>query len=184
MSSKDSYYDWLKEEMGSLIDSLDLPDMSRKFLRSRWLDQVLWMEKKSASAQKWYYLLRLIAIIGGVTIPALVSLNISDGPVSAYIRWTTFGLSLLVAISVAVEGFFNYGERWRHYRRTVEGLKREGWQFFQLSGPYRSCQNHAEAYPVFAGRMENMFQQEVEVYVTEVVKEMKKGEGEKGNRVL
>jgi hypothetical protein len=81
MSSKDSYYDWLKEEMGSLIDSLDLPDMSRKFLRSRWLDQVLWMEKKSASAQKWYYLLRLIAIIGGVTIPALVSLNISDGPV-------------------------------------------------------------------------------------------------------
>ena len=83
-----------------------------------------------------------------------------------------------MAISVAVEGFFNYGERWRHYRRTVEGLKREGWQFFQLSGPYRGCQDHAKAYPVFAGRMENIFQQEVEMYVTEVVKEKKKEGGE------
>lgn len=178
MSSKDSYYDWLKKEMGELIDSLDLPDMSRQFLRSRWLDQVLWMEKKAASAQKRYYFLRLTAIVGGVTIPALVSLNMSDGPFSAYIRWTTFFLSLLVAISVAVEGFFNYGERWRHYRRTVEGLKREGWQFFQLSGPYMNCQDHAKAYPVFAGRMEDILQHEVEVYVTEVVKEKKKEEGE------
>lgn len=178
MTSKNSYYDWLKEEMSKLIDSLDLDDLPRQFLRSRWLDQVLWMEKKAASAQKRYYLLRLIAIVGGVTIPALVSLNMSDGPFLAYIRWTTFGLSLLVAISVAVEGFFNYGERWRHYRRTVEGMKREGWQFFQLSGPYRGCQDHAKAYSVFAGRNEDILQQEVEVYVTEVVREKKKEEGE------
>ncbi len=177
MSSKNSYYDWLKEEMGKLIDSLDLDDLPRQFLRSRWLDQVLWMEKKAASAQKRYYLLRLIVIVGGVTIPALVSLHISDEPVSAYIRWITFGLSLLVAISVAVEGFFNYGERWRHYRRNVESLKREGWQFFQLSGPYRGCQDHAKAHSVFAGRMEDMLQHEVELYINEVVKEKKKEEG-------
>jgi len=94
------------------------------------------MEKKAVSAQKRYYLLRLTAIVGGVTLPALVSLNISGESVSAYLCWLTFCISLLVAISVAVEGFFNYGERWRHYRRTVEDLKREGWQFFQLSGPY------------------------------------------------
>jgi hypothetical protein len=29
MTSKDSYYDWLKEEMGKLIDSLDLDDLPR-----------------------------------------------------------------------------------------------------------------------------------------------------------
>lgn len=179
MTSKDSYYNWLKEEMGKLIDSLDLDDLPKQFLHSRWLDQVLWMEKKAASAQKRYYLLRLTAIVGGVTLPALVGLNISGEPFSAYLRGMTFCLSLLVAISVAVEGFFNYGERWRHYRRTVEDLKREGWQFFQLSGPYRGCQDHAKAYPVFAGRTENLFQQEVEVYVTEVVKEKKKERGEK-----
>ena len=29
MSSKDQYYDWLKEEMSKLIDSLDLDDLPR-----------------------------------------------------------------------------------------------------------------------------------------------------------
>lgn len=51
--------------------------------------------------------------------------------------WSTFGLSQIVAISAAIEEFFHYGERWRHYRRTVESMKTQGWQFSQLTGPYR-----------------------------------------------
>ena len=70
-----------------------------------------------------------------------------------------------------MEEFFHYGERWRHYRRTVELLKIEGWQFFQLSTPYRRYKNHAEAYPVFAARVEGIIQPSVEVYITEVVRE-------------
>ncbi len=71
MPARNPYREWLKQDMGSLIDQLDITDLQKHFLHSRWLDQVLWMEGKSDSAQKSYYLLRLTAIIGGVIVPAL-----------------------------------------------------------------------------------------------------------------
>ncbi|MEH2129003.1 DUF4231 domain-containing protein [Nostoc sp.] len=70
----------------------------------------------------------------------MVSLNINTNfkPNNRdIIMWSTFGLSQIVAISAAIEEFFHYGERWRHYRRTVESMKTQGWQFSQLTGPYR-----------------------------------------------
>jgi hypothetical protein len=172
MAEENAYREWLKKDLGALIDSLSLVDMQKHFLRSRWLDQVLWMEGKADSARKRYYILRLVAIVGGILVPALISLD-----VGGWIKAITFFVSLLVAISVAVEEFFHFGERWRHYRRSVELLKIEGWLFFQLSGPYRECKEHAEAYPQFGGKIEEILQYEVDVYISQVVKE--KGEEKK-----
>ncbi len=171
---KRSYSDWLKQDLVSLIDSLEISALKKHFLKSRWLDQVIWMAGKSDSAKKRYVAFRLTAIIGGVIVPALVSLNISSDGAMTSIRWLTFGISLLVAISVAVEEFFHYGDRWRHYRRTVECLKIEGWQFLQLSGSYKDFEDHAEAYSAFAGRVEGIQKREVDMYITEVMREKKK----------
>ncbi len=165
---KQKYNDFLKQDLSAIIDTLTLSDLQKHFLRSRWLDQVLWMEGQANKARNWHYSLRLTSIVGGVIIPALVSLSVI-GQNAIAIKWGTFSLSLLVAISVAVEEFFHFGERWRHYRHTVELLKIEGWQFFQLSGTYQG--SHAEAYPAFAGRVESIIQRDVEVYITEVVRE-------------
>ena len=170
------YRQQLEQELGEMIDALDLSELQRHFLRSRWLDQVLWMEGRADRARDWYYRLRLTTIIGGVIIPALVSLNIS-GVVASVVGWITFGLSLVVAISAAVEEFFHYGDRWRHYRRTVEWLKTEGWQFFQLSGPYQPYESPAEAYPDFAARVEDVIQRDVEMYITQVVREKEEEKG-------
>ncbi len=180
MAQQNAYRDWLKEDLGGLIEYLDLQDLQKHFLRSRWLDQVLWMEGRADRARDWYYRLRLTTIVGGVIIPALVSLNFGGGAVAA-VGWIAFFISLLVALSAAVEEFFHYGERWRHYRQTVELLKNEGWQFFQLSGPsYRRYKSHAEAYRTFAARVEEINRLDVEAYATEVVreKEEEKKEGQ------
>jgi hypothetical protein len=57
---------------------------------------------------------------------------------------------LLVATSAAIEEFFHFGERWRHYRRSVELLKAEGWKFFELAGVYGvEGKGHAAACPAF-----------------------------------
>ena len=162
----------LKEDLGGMITTLKLGDLREHFLRSRWLDQVLWMEGRAAHSRERYYALRLTMIVGGVIVPALLGLGL---PV---LRYVTIGLSLLVAVSAAVEEFFHYGERWRHYRRATERLKAEGWHFFQLSGPYRDRETHAEAFRDFAARVEDIIQRDVDVYVTEVVREKK----EKGGR--
>jgi hypothetical protein len=176
-----SYKERLKADLGALIDAVDLDDMQRRFVRSRWLDQVLWMESRADHARRRYYGLRLTAALGGVTVPTLVGLG-TDGTAGDVLRGLTIGLGLLVAMSVAVEELIRYGERFRHYRRTVELLKSEGWQFFQLSGPYRRYGTHRLGYPSFAARVEGIIQPSVEVYVSELVAEHKEGKEPNGHK--
>jgi hypothetical protein len=166
-----TYEDWLRSELAPVIDQLELSDLQKRCLRARWLDAVLWLEGKAKQAQRLYYGLRLVIIIGGVIIPALVSIDLGSDRAGSLVRGTTFGLSLLVAISAAVEGFFRYGERWRHYRLTVERLKIEGWQFLQLSGPYARQRSHGSAYPEFAAQVEEILRSDVQQYITEIVRE-------------
>ncbi len=169
-----TYSEWLKQDMGALIDSVGLTDLQKHLLRSRWLDQVLYMESRSNSARDWYYRLRMTTIIGGVIIPALVSLNLT-GDYALAVRGATFVISLLVGISAAVEEFFHYGERWRHYRQTSELMKMEGWNFFQLSGAYERFGSCSEAYREFASRSEMLIQHDVDVYISQVAQEKKEG---------
>lgn len=162
--------DRLKADFDQLIAQLRLSELRRQFLRSRWLDQLVWVEGRATHNRDRYFFWRLITIISGVLVPALVTLQL-NGSATTPVTWATFAISLLVAISAAVEGFFRYGERWRHYRRTAELLKTEGWQFLQLTGHYRRHIAHATAYPLFASRVEDILQQDVDAYVTTVAAE-------------
>ncbi|MDZ8025209.1 MAG: DUF4231 domain-containing protein [Nostoc sp. SerVER01] len=189
MAKKDSYQEFLKEDFNKLFAGMKLGDVQRHFLRSRWLDQVLWMEGKANFARDRYYFLRLTTIIGGIILPALVSLNINTiSPETKTTRnliiGSTFVISQLVAISAAIEEFFHYGERWRHYRRTVESLKTQGWQFSQLTGPYRNYTSHEQAFNLFAGQVEDIIQRDVEVYATKVVQENKEEQQNQQNYIL
>ncbi|MEH1928210.1 MAG: DUF4231 domain-containing protein [Nostoc sp.] len=194
MAKKDSYHEFLKEDFNKLFAGMKLGDVQRHFLRSRWLDQVLWMEGKANLSRDRHYLLRITTIVGGVILPALVSLNINttlkvnnietNTRLRDVIIWSTFGLSQIVAISAAIEEFFHYGERWRHYRRTVESLKSQGWQFSQLTGPYRKYTSHEEAFNVFAAQVEDIIQRDVEIYATQVVQEKKEEPQTQENHIV
>jgi hypothetical protein len=156
----------MRAEMDKLIASLDLPELNKEFMRARWLELVMWMDGKAKESVWWYRRLRLATIIGGVIVPALVSLNVGSD-MQGLVQTLTFIVSLVVALSAAVEEFFRYGERWRHYRQMTESLKSEGWQFLQLSGVYAN-QTHITAYPAFAARVEQLSREEVESYITQV----------------
>ena len=163
-AKESAYTNQLKQEFGEIIEGLNLGELQKRFLLGRWLDQVLWFESNARSNQRRYYALRLITIVCGVVVPALVSLNVRKDEVAQTLAWATFGLSLVVAISAAVEAFFRYGERWRTFRRTAEALKAQGWQFFELGGPYQAP-DHATAFPSFAAQVEIVVQQDVEAFI-------------------
>jgi Protein of unknown function (DUF4231) len=186
---KFDYNEYLKNEFGRIINRLELSELQKDFLRARWLDQILWMEGRATSARNWHRRLRLTTIIGGVIIPALVSLSSfnldaitipnanavqSNTNFRGFFGLSAFILSQVVAISAASEQFFNNGDRWRHYRRSVESLKAQGWQFFQLTGPYSKTASHKDAFTLFAGQVEEILQRDVEVYSTQVVQEKRK----------
>jgi hypothetical protein len=165
----------LRSELEHIIKELDVTRLQKEFLRLRWLDQVLWMEGRANNTKVLYYFLRLTTIVGGVIIPALVSFSLPSGDA---ITRVVFVLSLVVAISAALEGFLRPGEQWRHYRTMVELLKNEGWLFFQHSGRYddHHFPSRDKAYAAFAHRVERWNRLEVGEYVTEVVRD--KGEDE------
>jgi hypothetical protein len=156
--------------LAAQIDQLTLDGLQKAYLRDRWLDQTTWLGRSARRNQRRHYTLRLITILGGVAIPALVGLEINNER-AADVRWLTFALGLLVAAAAALEEFFRYGERWRHYRRHAELLKAEGWAFLQLVGPaYARFDTHAEAFRSFVRRVEETMRQEVGVYITEVTR--------------
>lgn len=162
----------LKEDLGAMIESkeLALSGLQKGYLRSRWLEQMVQVNRKYNRAFRTYYTLRLITITGCLLLLLLVSLNFG-GTGSTLTRSLMLVSSLLVSVCVAVEHLFDFGNSCRWYERVAERLKAEGWRFLQLSGSYRQYKNHAEAFSIFANQVEALSQLDVEVYNFDVVHE-------------
>jgi hypothetical protein len=156
----------LKQQFEQMIDGIALGDLQKRFLRDRWLEQLLWFESKATANQRRYYVFRLVTIVGGVIVPALVSLNVRQNNVADTLAWITFSVSLVVAIAAAMDGFFGFGERWRSFRRTAELMKADGWQYFELSGPY-AAPDHAAAFARFTAHTETLIQQDLKAFIAQ-----------------
>lgn len=181
MAKKLSYSQYLRQEMTGLIDQLDVSDVHRQSLKQRWLDQTIWADKKADQCRRWHYRLRLTTILGGVILPALVGINFQVGRSNTLFRvwfpYLTFGLSQIIAVSAALEEFCRFGDRWRQYRQMAEDLKAEGWQYLQLSATYKAT-THEAAFPTFANRVESIIKNDVQAYLSELVRQQEKQEQE------
>lgn len=179
----DDYAEYLKHDLGEIIDLLDINPLEKRAIKSRWLDQVLWMEKKASTNRDNFFFFRRMAIIGGVIVPVLVGIKSIGVPIFDNMLYgITIVISVVVAASTALEEFFSYGDQWRHYRQAVEGLKIEAWEFFQLVGSYRRYKSHSEAYKRFAHRVEEMIRADVNVYVSEIVGVKERDKEEHGDK--
>ena len=179
MPKKKTYSDYLKQEMSDLIEKIDLEERQKQFMKGRWLDQLLWLESRATRCGNRHYTLRLITIIGGVIVPALVSVNtanVGEAKLKEIFGWSAFGLSQAVAVSAAVEELFSFGDNRRRYRNSAEAMKIQGWQFFQLSGPYEGAETHAEVYSTFASNVESIIEQDLEGFVHQTAQAAAKSE--------
>lgn len=167
MAKKDSYTEWLKEDYSQLFKDMNLTPRQEHFMKSRWMDQTLWLDNKASQCRKHYQRLRITTIVLGAIVPVLISLDVGGGYRERVKQYLTVGLSAIVAVSAAVEEFFHYGERWTHYRRTTESMKSQLWQFYSLTGPYKKFSTNQAAFKAFATQIEDVIQKDVEVYVTQ-----------------
>jgi hypothetical protein len=177
------------ERMAALIEQLDVTPFQRELLRERWLDQLQWVSRQARIARFRYLLTRVPVVIGGVAIPALITITLSaaDAPMDAEgvrrLEWLPafldFGLlrvltllaSTVVAMLAALDELLHYGDRWRHYRRTTETLKSLGWQYLMLNGTFRRYKSHGEAFTLFTERVEELLTDDVEGFLTGVASE-------------
>jgi len=174
----ENYNNQLKEEFGALIESLDLKEQrSKEYLRLRWLDQVMWMEKRAVAMRDRHRRYRLNVMIFSALVPIFVALNFNqDKEIDKILKVAVISISAVVTVSSAIDEFYQFGNRWYSYRRAAELMKTHGWQFFQLSGAYRSYKTHEEALPVFTDQIEGIIQRDVEIYVSEGMQHLNRQE--------
>jgi Protein of unknown function (DUF4231) len=88
---------------------------------------------REESSRKRFYYYRLTAIVSAIIVPSLVGLNLS-GTGGTAVRWLTFTLSLIAALSTAILTLFRFGDRWLMYRRLGNELIAAGWRMINGSG--------------------------------------------------
>lgn len=88
-------------------------------------------------------------------------------------RTITVVLGVVVAATTTVEHFLSSGQRWRHFRGSVELMKSEGWLYLQLAGPYGSYSTLEAAFPDFVVRVETLMRHEVREYVSTIIAEQR-----------
>ncbi|MCU0547775.1 MAG: DUF4231 domain-containing protein [Leptolyngbya sp. Prado105] len=176
---KEDYNATLQANFEGMIDRLEIDQSGKDYLKLRWLEQVLWMEGRSNRMRDRHQSSRRLTIILSAVLPLIVLLNFNeDRIIERYIKVATVSISSMIAIGTALEEFNQYGKRWYSYRRSAELLKTQGWQFLQLSGVYRTYDDHRKAFPIFSEQVESIIQRDVEVYVTEGMQQIVRDESQ------
>ena len=153
------------KQLGAAIELLggDLGAPQIEFMKARWLHQIVYWDQRSRDARWKYFGLRLIMVLGGVSIPVLLSLGAQD-PSRYALAVAAAVISAAVAAAAAWEGVANYGQIWLEKRRAAELLKVEGWLFMQRADKYAGP-DYKTAFPIFAGEVERHIAKEVGEYV-------------------
>ena len=149
--------------LAGALDALDLPDVQRQQLKARYIDYTDWLERAATGSRRAHYTMRLTAAVGSVIVTSMSSAEVLGSP-PRVVSWILLGTSLAVGVALAVDGFLNLGERWRHYRAAVEGLKSQGWRFVQRTAPYTNLSD-TDAARAFAARIEDLIGEEIGGYV-------------------
>jgi len=155
------------EELQKLIDGVDLGDAKmNEYVNARWLRYVQWWNTRARQSKACYDWLRVLTVVGGAMIPALVGLRelqLLRGAEGLF-AVAAIIVSLVVAICTGLEGVFRCGEIWREKRMATELLVSEGFSFLQLTGPYAQL-THQSGFKLFAQNVEELIRHEIKDYV-------------------
>jgi len=108
-----------------------------------------WYDAKAIQAKSRYLRSRIIAVTGAAIVPVVANAI----PDPAITRYATTIISLIVSLTVALEGVYHFGDQWKNYRSTEQLLSREKFLFRAGEGPYEETEP-ARALPLRVERCE------------------------------
>ena len=165
------------ENIGGIIDDIELSrPYDKAIIKHRFLDEIIFYEKKRDETRKYYNTFRFIVTTGSILLPAVLSMGQMDPTklpknfdiISYWFSWT---ISLMVTGSNGFLQLFSLDKNYFNYSMVVEQLKTEGWQYFGLSGKYEDYPDHQSAYKSFSKSVESIKRKQIE-------QEFQNGKGE------
>ena len=112
-------------------------------------DQIGWYDRKSASNQRWFKGLRVVALIAAGLVPILALVNAHRLAVAA--------VGFVLVVVEGLQQLNQYYANWISYRSTCEALKHEKYLFLARAGPYAAA---ADALVLLAERAEALVSKE------------------------
>jgi hypothetical protein len=156
------------EEFIKILRSInELSDQQIRIIEVRYLNVLTEYRKRIGLYDFLYHFSRVFISLGGVAVPALLSIQ-SPGQVSSVaLYWFTWIISLAVTIIHNITNIFRFDKKYQGIHSTIEKLHSEGWRYLQLSGRYSThnsqpVSNHANQYLHFVNTIEKIKTKQIE----------------------
>jgi hypothetical protein len=91
-------------------------------------EQIAWYDRRSATAKRWYYRLKVSQIVIAAAIPVAAA---ADAP-----ALVAAVLGALIVVLEGIQQLFQFHANWTTYRSTCEALKHEKYLYSATAGPY------------------------------------------------
>ena len=131
------------DELARVIRSLPgLTPLQRRIIELRFLFLLRQYHARLFYIDFFYHFSRGFVALGGVLVPALLSIQSQTNNNSVSLYWTTWGISLMVTILHNFTTIFRFEKKYFTLHTVTERLKTEGWQYFELSGRYSGHHGH------------------------------------------
>lgn len=151
-----------EEEFIKILRSLQgLTDIQVRIIEVRYLSILRKLRERVKFINLIYHFIRLFVSLGGVAVPALLSIQTPNSQTSVPLFWFTWFVSLSVTILHNVSNIFRFDKKYFGINSTIDKLSSEGWQYLELSGKYTSHNphppaTHANQYQLFVNTIEKI----------------------------
>lgn len=120
-----------------ILESIPLDPLKKQIIRARYTALVSDLEQQSQRISIFFHTSRCIITVGSLIVPALLSIQYTNGGTSNItIYWTTWVVSLLVTICNGLSTLLKLDKNYYHLHTVREQLISDGWQYAELTGKY------------------------------------------------
>ena len=156
-----------RDDMDNMFDRLtDLTQQQRDTIKERYRFLMAEYRRRLLMYALLFYVLRITMTVGSLTVPALLSLNVSPND-QTLLKWLTWAISLAVTTANGLITLFKVDKRFFMLHSVAERLRTEAWQFLALAGRYSGHYGghrptHANQYVYFTSQMEKIRMKHIE----------------------
>jgi nucleoside-diphosphate-sugar epimerase len=157
----------------SSLETVDIEIPQRKAITARYTLLLHTYNKRVKKYSCSFHSLRLIITIGSLIVPALLSVQYTNGNtipsnISMEVYWIVWVLSLFVTISNGVVTLLKIDKKYYSLHTVYQQLLSEGWQYIHLTGKYNGQKTpgmnptHENQYPHFCHSIDKIHMKSVE----------------------
>jgi hypothetical protein len=126
------------EEFIKILRSLpNLTPQQIRIIEIRYVNMIKEYKNRLFYIDFLFHFSRAFISIGGVAVPALLSIQSPTSTNSIPLYWVTWGISLCVTIFHNILTLFGFEKKYFSIHATIEKLESEGWHYLELSGRYK-----------------------------------------------